>query len=329
MKLAATASQAYLHASSFTRLVVVGDIHGNWKGLMEDLSHAGLTVPGQCVWRQSDGSDSVLLVQTGDVVDRGRYSIECFSCLQKLQDTAESFGHKVIRLLGNHELLWLGAQYDYRNSETDTTSKINALTKGIVDDILDKKLLGSYYTDMFGGVPILFTHAGLRKAMKANIMDRSVAASGLKQLSSSDGFTISSFINDMIHHDISECYAFRRYTTSYTDKIRCGVFLTDVIYGVGPERRGRSVGGVMWTDYHVLEQEASETNWGFVQVVGHTLQKGKIRATDRLTSICVDAGMLVGGRAYLTVNQEGRFFSHEKQSDDNWIEHDLTSMMCS
>ena len=132
----------------------------------------------------------------------------------------------------------------------------------------------------------------------------------------------------MLQHDMQECQSTRGYTVDYKDKIRCGIFLTDVIYGVGAERRGSSIGGVMWTDFHILEQEASETLWDFVQVVGHTLHRGEIRSTSRLTSTCVDAGMLVGGRAYLTVTKQGRFISSEKQSSDEWMDSDLTAMMC-
>jgi hypothetical protein len=310
--------------SKYDKMIVIGDIHGNWNGLMEVLGHAGLINAGsnQCEWRKS--GESVLLVQTGDVVDRGRFATECFECLQYLQATAERFGHRVIRLLGNHELMWLGAQYDYRNPDTDTAAKINKLTKGIVDDIIQKKLVGSFYTELFGGVPILFTHAGLRKEMKSDILAR------FTEGVTSEGKAVSAFVNTMLLHDILECYTARGYTDSYKDKIRCGVFLTDVIYSVGKERRGNSIGGVMWTDYHILEQEANTTSWDFVQIVGHTLEKGKIRTTAKLKSTCVDAGMLVGGRAYLSIATSGRFHSFEKQhvADNTWIQHDLTSMMC-
>ncbi len=47
----------------YDKLIVIGDIHGNWNGLMEVLDHAGLVVPHQCEW--TNISESVLLVQTG------------------------------------------------------------------------------------------------------------------------------------------------------------------------------------------------------------------------------------------------------------------------
>ena len=331
-------------SSNYDKMIVVGDIHGNWNGLMEVLAHAGLIDTGsklQCAWREKNG-ESVLLIQTGDVVDRGRFATECFQCLQHLQATAEMFGHRVIRLLGNHELLWLGAQYDYRNPDTDSLDKINKLTMSVVDDILRKQLLGSFYTEQFGGIPMLFTHAGLRKDMKSNILSRAIQGATTTTMTS-DGKVVSEFVNDVLYRDILECYNSRGYSANYKDKIRCGIFLTDVIYSVGKERRGSSIGGVMWTDYHILEQEANDnvTLWDFVQIVGHTLEKGKIRTTSKLKSTCVDAGMLVGGRAYLSVSAQGRFHSFEKQpaqqqqaavfpttTTNRWRKRDLTSLMC-
>lgn len=344
LKAAASAPSDHSNSNYFDKMIVIGDIHGNWNGFMEVLMHAGLIDAGskqKCEWREKKG-DSVLLVQTGDVVDRGRFATECFECLQHLQATAENFGHRVVRLLGNHELMWLGAQYDYRNPDTDTFGKINKLTKRIVDDILQKKLQGSFYTEQFGGIPILFTHAGLRKEMKSNILSRS-SGGGERATTTSDGKAVSVFVNDLLYRDILECYTSRGYTASYKDKIRCGIFLTDVIYGVGKERGGSSIGGVVWTDYHILEQEANDnvTLWDFVQIVGHTLEKGKIRTTSKLKSTCVDAGMLVGGRAYLSVSAQGRFYSYEKLASPpllaspqqqaaggKWRKTDLTGLMC-
>lgn len=320
MKAAAFRSSTANHV--YDKMVVIGDIHGQWHGLMELLGHSGLIVSQECVWRES--SESVLLVQTGDVVDRGRHATECFECLRHLQATAKPFGHRVIRLIGNHELMWLGAQYDYRNVDSDTPLKINKLTKGMVDDILQGKLLGSFYTEEFGGVPIVVTHAGLREELKTQILSRVRSEPD----SVSEGERVSAYISDRLARDVADCYLSRGYTDSFRGKIRCGVYLTDVIYSVGKERGGSSIGGVMWTDYSVLEEEAGHAPWSFVQVVGHTMKKGVVRSTVHLQSVCVDAGMLLGGRAYLVVSAAGRFYSREKQADGRWVEADVTSQRC-
>lgn len=101
----------------------------------------------------------------------------------------------------------------------------------------------------------------------------------------------------------------------------------DDIYSVGEERGGKGIGGVMWTDFKILQNEATETFWQFVQVVGHTMRKNIIRSTERLRSVCVDAGLMVGGRAYLSIEPRGRFYSHSKRRVE-WIMTDLTAREC-
>jgi len=65
------------------RHVVVGDVHGELEGLLEILTHAGLT-NGNGNWI---GGNAVL-VQTGDVIDRGPHSREAVAFLRKLQGQA-------------------------------------------------------------------------------------------------------------------------------------------------------------------------------------------------------------------------------------------------
>jgi hypothetical protein len=122
--------------SFFERLVVFGDIHGSWDGMLEILHSSGLIVSiDDCEWKSD--IHSVLLVQTGDVVDRGKFSLECYLCLKKLQVTADQYSSRVVRLLGNHELLWLRGEYDYSNKEIDTRERKEQLFRLIVDDVIN------------------------------------------------------------------------------------------------------------------------------------------------------------------------------------------------
>jgi len=82
-------------------ILVFGDIHGELDGFKENLTHAKvLDEKGNF---NKDFKDIVL--QMGDVVDRGPKSIEAWKFLQNLQENA-NIG-QVIRLLGNHELMLL------------------------------------------------------------------------------------------------------------------------------------------------------------------------------------------------------------------------------
>jgi hypothetical protein len=92
------------------RAVVVGDVHGELDGLREILRHAGL-IDARDTWA---GGGS-LLIQTGDVVDRGPHSRESLQLLRTLQLQAPGSGGQVVRLCGNHELMLLQGRYDYAN----------------------------------------------------------------------------------------------------------------------------------------------------------------------------------------------------------------------
>lgn len=64
----------------------VGDVHGCYHTLLEVLQH----------WRPTEE----LLVQTGDLVDRGRYAPECVELARELE---AYYPGRTVFLLGNHE----------------------------------------------------------------------------------------------------------------------------------------------------------------------------------------------------------------------------------
>lgn len=337
---------------NFDRIVIIGDIHGDFKGLHEILSYTGILNRHvddgfNCNWNNNT-SKKFLLIQTGDVVDRGPATIECFNCLKSLQATAISKSHKVIRLLGNHELMWLEGDSGYRNKETDLPDIVNTLIKQIMIDILDGNLLGSFYLHAFGRIPILFSHAGLRHSLKSyiehKITNTTTSLSSPSPLASS----ISTYINTNLQQSIATCR--NKHLPNFEDykgPIQCGDEFLDSIYSIGSERGGFGLGGCFWTDFSILSQEANITtmsrhpSWDFVQVVGHSLAVGKIRSTERLSSTCVDAGMFLGGRAFLEIDYEGRFIAHEKKffdagsgdtrgllRRDGWSVRDLSQEFC-
>ena len=53
--------------------------------------------------------------------------------------------------------------------------------------------------------------------------------------------------------------------------------------------------------------EIDATRSAYVQVVGHSVSVGRIRSTKYAEAICVDAGMYIGGRAFLIIDDfDGR-----------------------
>lgn len=82
------------------RIVAVGDLHGDfaaWRAIAQD---AGL-VDAKGRW----AGGKTVLVQTGDIVDRGPQSLAIVQDLIRLQGEAKRAGGKVIVLVGNHEAM--------------------------------------------------------------------------------------------------------------------------------------------------------------------------------------------------------------------------------
>jgi hypothetical protein len=87
------------------RLVAIADVHGAYPQLVTLLQHIGL-IDAQLNWI----GGSTVLVQTGDLIDRGTQSRDCLDLLMALEIQAPKKGGAVIPLLGNHEVLNLIGQ---------------------------------------------------------------------------------------------------------------------------------------------------------------------------------------------------------------------------
>ncbi|GAA6032125.1 hypothetical protein JCM8097_007085 [Rhodosporidiobolus ruineniae] len=82
------------------RVVAVADIHGDLPHLMRILRRAELVdLKGQ--WTGGE----TILVQTGDIVDRGPDTIAIYRYLQTLRPQAEKAGGGLLSLMGNHEVM--------------------------------------------------------------------------------------------------------------------------------------------------------------------------------------------------------------------------------
>ncbi len=98
-------------AADAPRVVAVGDVHGEIGGFTEVLRAAGvLGEDGR--WA---GGDTVL-VQTGDLTDRGSQVRQVLDLMMALDEQAPAQGGRVVSLLGNHEIYNLSIFFD-----TDST----------------------------------------------------------------------------------------------------------------------------------------------------------------------------------------------------------------
>jgi hypothetical protein len=90
------------------RIVAVGDLHGDFAA-WRDIARAAQLVDNQGSWV---GGNAVL-VQTGDVVDRGPDSLKIIQDLMRLQREALAAKGQVIALVGNHEAMNLTGDLRY------------------------------------------------------------------------------------------------------------------------------------------------------------------------------------------------------------------------
>ena len=82
------------------RVVAIGDIHGAADSFAEILQKTGL-IDASRRWI----GGSTILVQTGDVMDRGPQVRAALDLLMALEQQASASGGRVIPLLGNHETM--------------------------------------------------------------------------------------------------------------------------------------------------------------------------------------------------------------------------------
>jgi len=96
-----------------TRIVSFGDVHGDILALYKflqasQLLHAKSTITHP-IW---DGGDAIL-VQCGDILDRGAEELFCLRYLTSLARQAPKSGGKVLLLHGNHEALNANGLFQY------------------------------------------------------------------------------------------------------------------------------------------------------------------------------------------------------------------------
>jgi hypothetical protein len=94
------------------RAVAIGDLHGDLSAARAALRAAGAI----------DDSDhwiggKLVVIQTGDVLDRGGDESQILELLEKLDGEAHAQGGAVIQLLGNHELMNAAGDFRYVTRE--------------------------------------------------------------------------------------------------------------------------------------------------------------------------------------------------------------------
>ena len=90
------------------RIVAVGDLHGDYSAWI-DIARDARLIDSTNKWV----GGRTVLVQTGDITDRGPDSLKIIRHLQQLDGEAKRAGGRVIVLLGNHEAMQVTGDYRY------------------------------------------------------------------------------------------------------------------------------------------------------------------------------------------------------------------------
>ena len=121
------------------RIVAVGDLHGDY-GAWIDIARDARLIDAANKWI----GGRTVLVQTGDITDRGADSLKIIRHLQQLDGEAKRAGGRVIVLLGNHEAMQVTGDLRYvsagefaafadRQSSARRDAAYEANVKAIID----------------------------------------------------------------------------------------------------------------------------------------------------------------------------------------------------
>lgn len=119
------------------RLVCFGDVHGDLHALETFLRVAQVYENGEWV------GGNTILVQCGDILDRGSEELACFSMLTKLSQQAQAAGGAVIVLWGNHEALNAAGLFQYATDDVEYEQQLGTY--------LDDKLQTERWRIQFAG----------------------------------------------------------------------------------------------------------------------------------------------------------------------------------
>ncbi|KAL0908200.1 hypothetical protein M5K25_022678 [Dendrobium thyrsiflorum] len=96
-----------------SRLVAIGDLHGDLSKSLQALALAGLTDPFSLRWT----GGTTVAVQVGDVLDRGGDEIRLLYLLHRLKFEAYRAGGELLTILGNHEIMNIEGNFRYVTPE--------------------------------------------------------------------------------------------------------------------------------------------------------------------------------------------------------------------
>lgn len=96
------------HSNTYQRVIAIGDLHGDFEATLKAFQLAGLINHNQD-WM----AKHVLVVQTGDQLDRGQQELQILDKLEQWQTQASEQASKLVVLNGNHEIMNVMGDFRY------------------------------------------------------------------------------------------------------------------------------------------------------------------------------------------------------------------------
>lgn len=136
-----TASAGSQSEASSSKIIAIGDIHGDFDAYAAIITDAGL-VDDKMNWAGGD----TILIQTGDIADRGPDTRKIIEHIQKIQKQAPRHGGQVITLVGNHEAMNMTGDLRYV-TEGEYAAFVTSKSKRIRDKTYkaNRAVIEDYY----------------------------------------------------------------------------------------------------------------------------------------------------------------------------------------
>jgi len=139
-----------------SRMIAIGDVHGDLSAALRALRLAG-AIDGDAKWSGGD----LVVVQTGDLLDRGDDEPELLALFERLESEAAKAGGRFLWLNGNHEVMNVAGDFRYvsPNGIDDYGDKAGRRKAFVPGGDVAKILAGQPVVALVGDS--LFAHGGI------------------------------------------------------------------------------------------------------------------------------------------------------------------------
>lgn len=254
-----------------SKIVAIGDIHGSYKGLINNLKRVKL-IDSNLNWIAND----TRLIQIGDIFDRGNESLKSLKFLYSIREKARTFGGDVYFLYGNHEEMLLHGQSWYSVLENGYSSINDYINDLSPRGRIGKEIIESHNLSIIIN-GILFVHGGFMADWLRKYYPNKTTLAELNQTAK------TLFLKDDRDHSI---------------------------FNVGRSRGGTQIPGPLWADYYDDLCGMTENDIDYIlnyfnaerMIVGHTpIMDNKVEVSYNNKVINIDLGLLPAYGGYEAV----------------------------